>query len=140
MQATKVIGVATAVLGASVVVTLPAASADEPDVQFLRSPTGNISCEMDFQRPDLPNGVFCSTRTPPQNVFMDINGVLRICSGEDRCLSDGPENAIVLGYGQNQGLGPFNCLSEESGMTCTVPSGHGFAISDSGIAPVSPRG
>lgn len=118
----------------------PSANADEPDAQFFRSPTGNISCEMDFGRLGLPNGVFCMTRTPPQNVFMDINGVLRICSGEDRCLADAPENETELPYGQNVTLGPFTCLSEDTGMNCTIGSGHGFLISDSGVVPVDPRG
>lgn len=30
---------------------------------------------------------------------------------------------------------PFSCLSEVSGITCTVASGRGFTISSSGITP-----
>ena len=33
-------------------------------------------------------------------------------------------------------LGPFGCLSETSGVTCSVASGRGFLISSSGITPV----
>lgn len=140
-KSSAIIAGAAAALSITATVWLPAtqASADEPNVQFISSPTGNISCEMDFQRATLPSGVFCSTRKPPQNVFMDINGVSRICSGEERCLSDAPENSSTLAYGQNMGLGPFNCLSESNGMTCTIQSGHGFIISDSGIEPISPH-
>lgn len=129
---------ATAAVLLSVGPSLATANA-EPDVKFIRSPDGNISCEMDFQRPGLPDGVFCTSMKPPQNVFMDINGVLRICSNEERCVSDGPEDAVVLAYGQNSPLGPFNCLSEGTGMHCTVPSEHGFVINGAGIDPVDPK-
>ncbi len=36
---------------------------------------------------------------------------------------------------QSAVLGPFTCLSEESGMTCTA-NGRGFKISTAGIVPV----
>ena len=117
----------------------PAIANAEPDVAFIRTPDGNINCEMDFQRAGLPDGVTCSSRRAPQSVFMDINGVLKdICSNQEACVSDGPEDAIVLAYGQNQRLGPFNCLSEGTRMRCAVPSEHGFAINGEGIDPVNP--
>lgn len=134
-----VVGTAAAALVSGFGPALATANA-EPDVEFIRTPDGNISCEMDFQRAGLPDGVSCSSRKPPQSLFMDINGVLKdLCSNQEACVSDGPENAVVLAYGQNQRLGPFNCLSEGTGMHCTVPSEHGFVINGAGIDPVNPR-
>jgi hypothetical protein len=51
-------------------------------------------------------------------------------------MGDPPENTPTLVYGQTARHGPFSCLSEMSGMTCSVASGQGFTISRSGITAV----
>lgn len=110
---------------------------DTPNVQFFASPTGNITCEIDYRRGNNPDSAYCMSFEPPQNVSMDPEGVLSICSRGDSCLSNPPTGEPTLGYGQSKGIGPFVCLSETSGMTCTTaPSGRGFTISTSGINPV----
>ena len=65
---------------------------------------------------------------------MDATGLPAICRGLS-CLSNAPLGNPTLGYGQTIGTGPFTCLSEVSGVACTVVSGRGFTISSSGITP-----
>jgi hypothetical protein len=143
------VGAATVLLGAATGMAFSAPSSapratadtcswcDTPNVQFFASPSGNISCEIDYRRGALPDSAFCVSGTPPQNVSMNSQGVLSICSGGDSCLSNPPVGEPTLEYGQSKGIGPFVCQSETSGMTCTVaPSGRGFTISGSGIARV----
>lgn len=113
----------------------PCPTCEQQDVKFFLSPSSNISCELDYRRADLPDTAYCVSRKPPQSVSMNPEGVLDVCGGE-RCMSDPPLEATTLGYGQSTGIGPFTCRSEESGMTCTVVSGRGFTISDSGIASI----
>ena len=47
------------------------------------------------------------------------------------CVSDAVANdeGLELGYGKSITLDGFTCKSAKSGITCTNPSGHGFAIS-----------
>ena len=109
----------------------PVAGADDQYVAFY-SPTRNISCELDYQRGDMPDVAYCQSDSPPASVRMDRTGALSICRGET-CLGNAAPGTPVLGYGQTMGTGPFSCASEESGVTCTVTSGRGFVISSSGI-------
>lgn len=111
------------------------AEPDQQNVKFFVSPSGNISCELDFQRAGLPDTAYCVSREPQQSVSMNPAGVLDVCDGES-CMSDPPLEATTLRYGQTTGIGPFTCRSEEIGVTCRVASGRGFTISTSGIAPV----
>lgn len=116
---------------------LPCTWCDTPNVQFFASPSGNISCQINYQRGSSPDSVYCVSFAPPQNVSMNAQGVLSICSGGDSCLSNPPGGEPTLEYGQSKGIGPFDCLSETDGMTCTVAtSGRGFTISRSGIVHV----
>jgi hypothetical protein len=101
-----------------------------------RSPSGNIECEINFQRdPGLPDETYCQTGTPPRSVHMSDAGVLTNCTGIS-CLGNAAPGTATLDYGQAAGIGPFHCLSQSSGVTCTVPSGRGFAISREAITPV----
>jgi hypothetical protein len=112
----------------------PLAVADSSWVHF-KSPSQNISCEIDYQRgAGIPDGVYCQTWTPPQSVHMDAGGTTSICTGQN-CLGNPPLGNPTLAYGQSAGTGPFSCLSEVSGVTCTAGSGRGFTISNSGITP-----
>jgi len=116
----------------------PYSGADNAHVQFFRSPTGNIQCEINFGRAgaeSLPDGVYCMSQQPLQSVQIRADGSLTdVCTGPT-CGSDGPTDQGVLAYGQSATLGPFTCLSEESGMTCTA-NGRGFEISTAGIFAV----
>lgn len=124
-------------IGCAAMVLSPSAGADpdQENVKFFVSPSGNISCELDFQRAGLPDTAYCVSSQPQQSVSMTPEGVLDVCGGES-CMSDPPLEATTLRYGQTTGIGPFTCRSEEIGVTCRVASGRGFTISTSGIAPV----
>ena len=132
MTGMRVAVVLTALLVAPLVPTARA----EPGVKFFHSPSGNISCEIDYQRGSgTPDSAYCVSFEPPQHVSMNPDGVLAVCKGES-CLSNGPIDQVNLPYDHTTGLGPFTCLSEVTGLTCTVASGRGFTISRSGITPV----
>ena len=87
------------------------------------SPTKNISCQI------LPDYVYCQTWTPPRSVTMTTDGSYKTCEG---CLGDPGEHTPVLAYGNSTQVGPFKCVSESGGVTCTT-AGKGFAISRSGV-------
>jgi hypothetical protein len=99
------------------------------------SPSRNISCEIDYRFHGAPDAVFCYSITPPQSVTMYPGGAFTPCPGEN-CLANAAQGTPTLEYGQKIGLGPFSCLSETSGVTCSVASGRGFSISSAGITPV----
>ncbi|AQT80593.1 hypothetical protein B1R94_16970 [Mycolicibacterium litorale] len=109
---------------------------DTPNVQFFKSPSGNLQCEIDFQRDGVPDGAYCMSMKPPQHVLIGPDGALKdVCTNNVSCLSNGPVGEPVLPYGQSKGIGPFVCQSEQTGMTCTA-NGKGFTISMAGIVPV----
>ncbi|WP_231993975.1 hypothetical protein [Mycobacterium sp. 852002-50816_SCH5313054-b] len=117
----------------------PRAAADNPVCtqtwcSFL-SPSGNIGCEMDYQRNGIPDETYCQSTSPPQSVRLSTDGTFKSCTGES-CLGNAGEGTPTLPYGQTAWMGPFSCRSEESGITCKVTSGRGFTISDAGITPI----
>ena len=87
------------------------------------SPTKNISCQI------LPDYAYCQTWTPPRSVTMTTDGSFKTCEG---CLGNPGENTPVLAYGNTAEVGPFKCVSQTDGVTCTT-AGKGFAISRSGV-------
>jgi hypothetical protein len=96
------------------------------------SPSGNISCEVDYNR----NGVteaYCQTGTPAQSVTMGVTGSFTTCTG-DQCLANAGMGTPTLAYGTATGVGPFVCESATTGVTCTA-EGKGFQISTAGITP-----
>jgi len=118
----------------------PTVPAPQAVREFFQSPTHNIWCEMDFQNDDLPDVAYCQSTNPPQNVGIRSDGsIVSTCTDSAGCVGQGGETpnylSPVLAYGQRAVVGPFTCLSEESGMTCTA-AGRGFTISSAGIAPV----
>ncbi len=134
---------AVAALGSLVVGSwpgMPRAVADNPvctatSCSFLL-PSRNLGCEMSYHRGnDIPDETYCQTDSPPQTVRMSTDGSFKSCVGET-CLGNPGEGTPTLGYGQSAAVGPFNCRSEVSGITCTVTSGRGFTISRAGITPV----
>jgi hypothetical protein len=100
--------------------------------EFL-SPSGNISCEVDFSPTD--QGALCLTLEPPRSVNMTVDGTLTQCAGA-QCLSNAGLGTPTLAYGTETGVGPFRCVSATTGITCTVTSGKGFTINSAGITPV----
>jgi hypothetical protein len=121
----------------------PTAAADNPicstNACSFYSPSHNISCEIDYQRgAGMPDSAYCQISRPQpaqQSVHMDPSGAYSVCAGET-CLGNPGLGQPTLPYGQTAALGPFSCLSEATGVTCTVPSGRGFKIASSGITPV----
>jgi serine/threonine protein kinase, bacterial len=114
----------------------PCSWCDTPNVKFFQSPSGNISCEIDYKRGyGMSDTAYCLSLKPLQNVSMNSDGVLTVCTGES-CGSNPPEGEPTLPYNHTTGIGPFTCLSAVSGLTCTVVSGRGFTISNSGITAV----
>jgi hypothetical protein len=101
--------------------------------EFL-SPSGNISCEVDYQRAGLTQ-VYCQTATPARSVTMAAAGSYTTCTGE-HCLGNPGDGSPTLAYGTATGVGPVRCESAVTGITC-VANGRGFQISASGITPAS---
>jgi hypothetical protein len=99
------------------------------------SPSHNIDCEINTGGRVGPDSVYCKTGDPAQSVQMDNKGAFQTCAGP-ACLGDPPLGIPELAYGQTMALGPFKCLSEESGVTCTAANGRGFMISTKGVATV----
>ena len=100
------------------------------------SPTKNISCEIDAAAgPTGTNQALCLTLSPAQSATLTASGTLTKCSGEN-CLSNAGENTPTLNYGVSITLGSITCLSQTTGMKCTLSTGAGFAIATSGITPL----
>jgi hypothetical protein len=101
------------------------------------SPSGNISCEVDYGRVGLTTA-YCQTGTPPRSVTMSPTGTYTTCSGQ-QCLGNVGPDAPILAYGTATGVGPFRCESATTGITCTAV-GRGFRIASSGITPLITAG
>ena len=134
---------ATAALtvAATATVTLPVAAADTPICPQVGafcgfySPSHRIDCEVNTGGRTGPDSVYCKTLEPAQSASMDDRGTVTTCSGQS-CVGDAAEGTPTLAYGQTVSLGPFLCLSERTGMTCTAAHGRGFVISTAGIKSV----
>jgi hypothetical protein len=96
------------------------------------SPTGNISCEIDYQRSGLAEGAYCQTISPPQSATLSPDGSYASCTGSN-CIGNPGIGTPTLAYGNSTQIGPFSCMSAPDGVTCTA-AGRGFTISRSGIA------
>ena len=101
--------------------------------EFL-SPSGNISCEVDYQSDGLTKA-YCQTATPARSVSMDAAGKYTTCTGQ-QCLGNPGDGTPTLAYGTATGVGPFRCESAAIGITC-LANGRGFRISTSGTVPVT---
>ncbi|SPM42818.1 hypothetical protein MNAB215_5038 [Mycobacterium numidiamassiliense] len=139
MIALRVVPSAVVAVG---VIAAPSAHADNQfcssdQVCSFYSPSHAISCEIDYQRGGIPDSTYCQINTPQlaQSAHMDATGTYTICNGQS-CMGNPGLGQATLPYGESVGLGPFGCRSEVNGLTCTVSSGSGFAISSSGIVKV----
>jgi hypothetical protein len=108
---------------------------------YFFTPSRNIDCQMndDGKR---ATGVICQSNNPPRYVHMGLAGRLQICRGivcfGNPGVTDVPA-PTVLGYGRQMTVGRLRCLSQRSGVTCTViRSGKGFQISSAGVRRVGP--
>jgi hypothetical protein len=129
MRKATIAAMAPAPLLAALVLA-PQAAADQNS--FL-TPSRNISCEMNSRQPyNMPDATYCQSNSPPQSAHMSTDGTVTICNGQS-CLGNPGIDTPILGYGQSASIGPFNCVSDTGGVTCTVASGRGFTISNSGI-------
>ena len=160
MRKIALAGAGIACAAAAFAPEMPRATADQPVCYpasgggsscAFYSPSHDISCELDYGQ--LISGTttpahpvaYCQSGPTPQNVHMDASGALTICTNSpgatvytdpNSCLGNPGLGQQALPYGQSVALGPFSCLSQTSGMTCTTPSGHGFTISRAAITPV----
>jgi hypothetical protein len=101
------------------------------------SPSRNLSCEL-ADRDARGSYVYCQSVKAPRNVRMSLDGRLTICRG-NQCLGNPAENTPALGYGRKVAIGRFGCLSQQSGVRCTViRSGKGFLINSAGVRRVGP--
>ena len=105
----------------------------EPGRAGFLAPSGNISCAIDYGSGTTANAAFCQTLVPPESASLAPDGSVKVCG--IACEGNAAENTPTLAYGNSTELGPFECSSATSGVTCTV-SGKGFEISRQGITPV----
>lgn len=98
----------------------------------VQSPTGNIACGI-YYGSGTEDKIHCATFSPPQTADMTVSGTVTRCSGSQCSLGNPGFNVPTLPYGAATGVGPFECVSATSGMTCTITGGKGFTISRSGI-------
>ena len=104
-----------------------------------RTPSNNIHCQ--FYEIDADKTLRCDIREMtnrpqrPRDCDLEWGDAFEINagakSGERVCHGDTIVDVTmpVLGYGQGWERGGFRCRSEQSGVICTNPSGHGFEIS-----------
>jgi hypothetical protein len=135
--ATTTTAVSSAAIGSGAPVgtggaTTPASTSASGRAGFL-TPSGNISCEIDYRSGASGDAAFCETLSPAESASLAPDGSVKICGLA--CEGNAAENTPTLAYGTSTGLGPFQCYSAQDGVTCTV-SGKGFEISRSGISPV----
>ena len=123
----------TEVVTGSTAVTIAApVAANTANGAFL-SPTRNLGCQI---TQDPSSQVRCVSFSPPQLVTMTADGAITRCTGNSCGLGNPAMETPVLAYGAAIGNSAFLCLSSTSGITCTIPSGHGFTIARSGITTV----
>jgi len=118
--------------------TTPAAATAVLHLATFRSPTGNIGCVLldgdarcDIERRSWsppPRPASCPTIVDfGQGLQMQATGAPQfVCAGDTARDPASPP----LPYGRATRVGPFECVSRTTGMTCTRPAdGHGFFLS-----------
>ena len=123
---------------AALLLTLLATPAAADDLLFFHSPSRNIHCL-------IANGEYAEARcdmraltpshtTAPPDCELDWGASFAVApesrKGYLACVGDTVEvpESVELGYGQSLSLGGLTCTSEKTGVSCTNPAGHGFAL------------
>jgi hypothetical protein len=105
-------------------------------------PGGRLSCELtdDPASPNQP-GVYCRTVDGKRAVFLELSGKLDLCDGAGAgCVGSVPAGTPTLAYGHRMTVGRFRCVSEQTGVACTViDSGKGFLMNRSTVTRIGPR-
>lgn len=114
--------------------------ATDPDAKQVASPTGNITCTLS------PAGVECAIAslaaepaavdgcdgTSGYVVTLTTSGVATPCAPSKPGKADAA--VPVLAYGESTSVNNFECVSTESGMTCSnTNTGQGFTLARAGI-------
>jgi hypothetical protein len=119
---------------------LTASPALADDFLAFHSPSGNIHCIIatgaDFAqaRCDMRDLTPSFTR-PPADCDLDWGSAFSVglddSQGQLACVGDTVmmPDSLELGYGDSLTQGGFTCTSDQSGMRCTNPAGHGFSLS-----------
>ena len=119
---------------AALVAAATSAAAQQPS--GFKSPTGNIHCQS-FESEVRCDIAQLSSPIPPKPrdceldwgrafaVAANSRSGARICHG-DTAMDD---SLPVLAYGGVWRRGGLTCTSEQTGVTCSNPQGHGFSIS-----------
>lgn len=120
--------------------TVSVALADTYGVKHFTTPSGNVFCIVDNEWPkpyvrcDLNDASFSPPPRPAKDCYGRWGRSVTMTIGESpafHCISDwaGGENLFVLKYGDDTKVGPFQCSSRESGLTCIdATTGRGFRL------------
>src|SRR5258708_25683432 len=108
------------VLLVALAVNPPMSAARHGPQRFFRSPSGNISCEIDLFSA-TSRRAYCQTWSPPANVTLFPDGHVEECFGvKHECLGNPPIHDRNLPYGDSVALGPFQYASLASGVRCDL--------------------
>ena len=126
-------GFSISALGAIAAIVISAAPAPAAEVEFFRSPTGNIGCVYaDYLRCDVRDGIKPLPPMPKscefdwgQGFWLHKTGEAKVVCAGDTTLGEGK----VLPYGTTWKRGSISCASSSSGFRCANADGHGFFIS-----------
>jgi hypothetical protein len=119
--------------------TIPASTpAKVVNLSAFRTPSGNIGCELlgGVARCDIGKRDWSPPARPAScpNIVdfgqgLEVSGSATarfVCAGDTASDPSSP----VLAYGSGSAVGPFLCVSRETGLTCTDrTSAHGFFLS-----------
>ena len=120
--------------GHVVVVKISAPTARRITVKWFESPSGNISCEIDDQRPGIPDQAYCQTFTPAQSATLRPGGPVQICKGTG-CVGNPPDDDTPLPYGSSTPSARFRCTSRARLGHLHHRRRHGFSYLESRYRP-----
>ena len=111
---------------ATLLLAFTAAPAYAANPQF-QTPSRNIGCEYQAESDDR---LYC-VRLEPETSYIELyeNGAYTGAYEGDAWF---PSDAPVLNYGRSLIIGPYNCTSQKTGLTCERGE-HGFEASRNGI-------
>ena len=124
---------------AFLILLLTATPSIAADMLLFQSPSGNIHCaimtgeDYNAARCDLMEFTQLNYPDAPADCDLDWGHAYEVGStgeGTPICAGDtvASPDSSVLPYGQSLFKGEFKCSSEDTGITCTNPEGHGFTV------------